>query len=328
MSLAHDQLRSHLSHSRRIVIKVGSRVLVKNSGKPHLNRFSSIVEDIAALRKMSKEVVLVSSGAVGSGMERLGITKRPRNLPDLQMAAAIGQVRLLSRYDNLFAAHKCTVSQVLLTYDDLNDRKRHLNARNTFLALLRRGIVPIVNENDVVAVDEIKLGDNDVLAALVSVLIDADLLILLSTVNGLRDLERKGSSARIRCIPSITDEFKALVTPHRNEISSGGMATKLQAAQSASLSGINVVIADGRKPGIVARVIGGQDVGTLIPATPSCTELRLRARKKWISLFNRPSGSLTLDQGAVDAMCSQGRSLLAVGIKQVEGVFEQGALVN
>lgn len=256
---------------------------------------------------------------MGAGLEALGMAKRPKAIADLQMAAAVGQIRLMSVYDELFSRNNCQIGQVLLTHDGLKDRERHLNARNTLLNLISNRIVPIINENDAVSTEEIKFGDNDVLAALVAILVDADALILLSTTDGLRDDENQ----RVSFIEEVDEDVLALVSDKQDKLSTGGMASKLQSAQVAAQNGIPVVIANGRKPGALTRILNGQDEGTLLFPKVST----ISSRKQWIAFFNRAEGSLTLDEGAVEAL-DKGKSLLPVGIKSVEGHFEVGDMVD
>jgi len=320
--------RARLGEARRIVVKIGSRVLVQRTGRPDLRRIRLLVRDLAALRRAGREVAVVSSGAIGTGMHALGMKTRPTNLPDLQMAAAVGQSRLMTHYDRLFAAEQCRVGQVLLTHADLKDRQRHLNARNTMMNLLRHGIIPIVNENDVVAVDEIKFGDNDLLASLVALLVQADLLILLTTVDGFRAPTGGGRTRRVPFLGGVTDEELALAVGKGSHLSTGGMASKLQAADMVAKVGAPVVIANGRMPGILARVARGEDVGTLIAPRRTDEQSALDSRKRWIAFFHRAPGALIIDDGARQALVAKGRSLLPIGVRAVEGDFESGSVVN
>jgi glutamate 5-kinase len=266
------KFRLGVPEARRIVVKVGSRVLVQKTGRPELRRIRALVEDLAAMRHHGLDVILVTSGAVGTGMATLGLKSRPTTLPDLQMAAAVGQSRLMALYDKLFSAKRCTVGQVLLTHDDFHHQLRFANARRTFAHLLQHNVIPIVNENDVVADEELKadlkkLGDNDLLASLVAKMIRADLLILLSTTDGLRSPAKNGKTRRVSTLERITRETLGWVGAHNNPISTGGMRTKLQAAQSVTRDGCAAVIADGRQSGILARIMRGEDVGTFIAAS-------------------------------------------------------------
>ena len=325
---AKNTERSAVQTARRIVVKIGSRVLVQNTGRPDLARIKSLAKELAKLRKAGREVVVVSSGAIGCGVDALKLKTRPTSLPELQMAAAVGQTRLMSFYDKFFSAVKCRVGQVLLTHDDLRDRRRHLNARNTMMALLRNGIIPIVNENDVVAVDEIKFGDNDKLAALVALLIEADLLILLTTVDGFQAPGKGGRMRRVSSLKGVTDEELQHAQGKGSHLSTGGMASKLQAANMVARVSAPVVIADGRKAGVLNRVLRGDDTGTLIMADAATAQTMLAGRKRWIAFFHRAQGAIIVDDGARAAIETKGKSLLPIGIRNVEGSFAAGTVVN
>ncbi len=265
-----NRYRQGLTDARRLVVKIGSRVLVQKSGRPDVRRMRAIVEEVAQLRQEGRDVSLVTSGAIGAGMEALGMTQRPTLLPDLQMAAAVGQTRLMSRYDALFAHEGLRVGQLLLTHADFNHKLRYTNARRTLENLLRHGVVPIINENDVVADEEIRadlaLGDNDYLASLVVKMVRADLLVLLSTTDGVRTTGADGRSRRVRVIEEINRSTFALVQKHTVGLSKGGMDSKLRCAQSVARTGCTVVIANGRETGILGRLMRGEDAGTLILA--------------------------------------------------------------
>ena len=325
MNPEHEH-RALLTAARRVVIKLGTRVLVRADGRPHAARLRALVREMAALRRAGREVAVVTSGAIGAGMEALGWTRRPTHLPELQMAAAVGQSRLMSRYEKAFAAERCQVGQVLLTHDALKARHRHLTARNTLMTLLRHGIIPIINENDAVAVEEIKFGDNDLLAALVALLLDADLLVLLTTVDGLRAPAAAGRTRRLPCLEAVTRRELALAFGKGGELSTGGMASKLQSAQTVVRAGTPVVIADGRRAGILAAICRGDDVGTLIgrPGRARAWD----ARRRWIAYFHKPQGAVVVDAGARRALVERGVSLLPIGIQAVEGSFRAGATVD
>ncbi len=271
MKKSSIKYRSVIHDARRVVIKIGSRVLVQKTGRPDKRRMRSLIREIADIQASGKEVVLVTSGAVGAGMEALGMKSRPDSLPELQMAAAVGQTRLMSRYDELFGQKGCKVGQVLLTHSDFNHKIRLTNAQRTMESLIRNKVIPIINENDVVADEEIKadlaLGDNDYLASLVVKLIRADLLILLTTVDGLREPGSQGRTRRVRYLESISRNTYSLVKGKDSHISKGGMATKLKAAAAVSKTGCTAIIANGRQPNILARIIAGEDVGTLVVAS-------------------------------------------------------------
>jgi len=320
--------RQAVAAARRIVVKVGSRVLVQRSGRPDSSRMRALVKDLARAHRDGRDIVLVSSGAIGAGMEALRLKTRPTNLPDLQMAAAVGQMRLMAKYEKLFAAEKCRVGQVLLTHADLKDRRRHLNARHTVLNLLRHDIVPIVNENDVVAVDEIKFGDNDFLSALVTHLIQADLLILLTVTDGLREPTASGRSRRVSFLSRISPTVRQWASGSDSPLSVGGMSSKVQAAEDVLKTGGMAVIANGRKTGVVSRILAGEDFGTLL-ADPDRDEAHgWSGRKRWIAFFHRASGTLAIDDGARKAVGQQGKSLLPIGITGVSGRFQTGDVVN
>lgn len=262
--------REAIFDARRIVIKIGSRVLVQKSGRPNLRRIRHITDQIATLHKQGLEIAIVTSGAVGAGMEALNIALRPSNLPDLQMAAAIGQARLMSIYADMFAKSNCTVGQALLTREDFNHKIRRTNARRTMNNLISHKVIPIINENDVVSDEEIKadlsVGDNDNLASLVVNLIRADLLIMLTTVDGIREQAGSGRTKRVQYIEAITKKTFKLVTDSKSNISKGGMATKLKAAQTVSQTGCSAIIANGRSQDVLTNIMSGQDVGTMILA--------------------------------------------------------------
>jgi glutamate 5-kinase len=252
--------REQLKQAKRIVVKVGSRVLVDSTGKPDHERMFSLVSGIAAQRAAGCEMLLVSSGAIAAGIEALGMTSRPTELPELQMAAAVGQGRLMSLYSHLFGQKHVKVGQVLLTNDIFQNEERRANAQNTLLKLIEYGIVPVINENDTVATEEIKFGDNDLLASLVAILIQADALILLSTTDGLKD----DDGQRVPFVEQVSEDILALDKGKNGELSTGGMKSKLMSANSAAKENIPVIIADGRTDGIIQAILGGADVGTLI----------------------------------------------------------------
>jgi glutamate 5-kinase len=270
-------------------------------------------------------VVLVTSGAIVTGMARLGLAERPRTIPEKQAAAAVGQSALMWHYEAAFKRHDVPVGQVLLTAQDISDRARYLNARNTLGTLLELSVLPIVNENDTVAVDEIKVGDNDNLSALVASLIDADLLVLLTDVDGLYTANPSASpdARKLDTVEAITDDILRLVWDRSETVSIGGMATKLEAAQKAAAAGIPMVIASGRQDGVLARLLAGESVGTYFAprADP------LAARKRWIAFAVPPQGRLTVDAGALRALRDEGRSLLPSGVVEVEGDFAAGEVV-
>jgi len=317
--------RRALSRVKRLVVKVGSGLITAPGQGPDSRRIAALAADLAAVIGERREVALVSSGAIVTGMARLGLETRPRSIPEKQAAAAVGQSALMWHYEQAFKKHELMVGQVLLTGQDISDRGRYLNARNTLLALLDFDVVPVVNENDTVAVDEIKVGDNDNLAALVAHLIDADLLILLTDVDGLYtgDPRRDPSARRVDTVAAITGDIQRLVYDEAGEVSVGGMSTKLEAAQKAGASGIPMIIASGREPGVVTRLLKGEDLGTYFQPRDD----RLAARKRWIAFAVPPQGRLTVDAGAKKALTERGKSLLPSGLVEVAGDFQAGEVV-
>ena len=316
----------------RIVVKVGS-TLVTNEGKGlDLAAIAHWSEQIARIRQLGEEsgaglpeIILVSSGAVAEGMKRLGWSRRPREMSELQAAAAIGQMGLVQGYESSFRQHGIMTAQVLLTHDDLSDRKRYLNARSTLLALLKLGVVPIVNENDTVVTDEIKVGDNDTLGALVSNLIEAELLVILTDQAGLFTADpRKETDARLLAEVRAGDPtLEAMAGGAGSAIGRGGMITKVLAAKRAASSGASTIVCSGREPDVLVRLMQDEAIGTrFVAQTP-----RLAARKKWMADHLQLRGAVVLDQGAVTALMSSGRSLLPIGVTEVRGEFERGELV-
>jgi glutamate 5-kinase len=317
--------------SKTVVVKVGTRVLTNENGTLDPARITALADQIVRLMDEKRQVVLVSSGAVGAGIGRLGLDQRPSDLADLQAVAAVGQSRLIESYNRALEKHGRHAAQILLTADDLNDRTRYLNVRNTLLALFQYGALPIINENDTVRVDELQrnVGDNDRLAAMVTNLLRAPLLILLSDVEGLYD--RHPSDPEARVLPVVTQldaavrefERQPAVRTGQIQLSRGGMASKLAAARLAVSAGESVVIANGRRPNVLVEILAGESVGTLFVAQgPS-----VASRKRWIGLTAHPCGRLYLDPGAYQAVEQQGRSLLAVGVQRVEGLFQKGDVV-
>ena len=313
-----------LKAASRIVVKVGTGVLTDSRRQPDLAQMEQLVAQLAAQRQAGKEVVLVSSGAVGAGMGVLGYGKRPANLEELQACAAVGQSRLMAMYEKLFATFGLHVAQILLTHDDLEHHERHLNARNTLITLLRLGIVPIINENDAVSFTEIKFGDNDKLSALVASMLPADLLVLLTTVDGVIENFGKANPRTIPMIDRIDAAVERLAGGTDSATAVGGMASKIAAAKIAVRSGIPLVIASGTKKHCLARILAGQDEGTLFVPQPT----RLRGRKRWIAFFHHPKGTLVVDAGARKALRENGKSLLQPGVTRCEGDFEAGEVVR
>ncbi|MEX0937172.1 MAG: glutamate 5-kinase [Pirellulales bacterium] len=322
-----DQVRAEVAASAEtIIVKVGTRVLTRDDGLLDQQRIAELAEELASLADSGRRVALVSSGAVSAGMGRLGITRRPGDLAQLQAVAAIGQSHLIETYERALRNHGRHAAQLLLTADDLNDRTRYLNVRNTLLALFRHGAMPIINENDTVSVEELQnsFGDNDRLAAMVTNLLRAPLLVLLSDVEGLYDGDpTEPGSAVIPTVERLDASVFALARAGQAGISKGGMASKLEAARIATSSGENVIIASGRRPGVLSKIVSGEPVGTLFLAQGQS----VTARKRWIGHAVRPRGFLKLDDGARRAIEEQGRSLLAIGIIEVAGEFKKGDVV-
>ncbi len=323
-----DLLRQEIATAaRRVVVKVGTRVLTCDDGTLDRERIENLAEQINALLDGGRQVVLVSSGAVGAGMSQLGLRERPKDLAHLQAVAAVGQTNLIEAYDRTFRRHKRHAAQILLTADDLNDRTSYLNVRNTLLKLLEYGAVPIVNENDTVAVDELMttFGDNDRLAALMTNVVQAQLLIILSDVDGLYDGDPADAASNvIPTVAALDDSILALVRDKATGHSKGGMASKLEAARIATTGGENVIIAPGRNPTTLTDAMAGKPVGTLFIAQGKT----ISPFKRWIGFSAQPRGQVTVDDGARRAICEQGRSLLAIGIAQVSGTFFKGDVVS
>ena len=314
-----------------IVVKVGSRVLTREDGTLDDAQVAAVADQLARLRLDGRKVVLVSSGAVAAGIGRLGWKRRPTDLAELQAAAAVGQSRLIESYNRALSPHGLNAAQILLTAEDLQHRTRYLNTRNTLGALFRCGAIPIINENDTVAVDELQIsfGDNDRLAALVTNLLRAPLLVLLSDVEGLYDRNPVEPGAQLVSVVTNLDQAQRQfvndsAAAGRVQLSRGGMASKLQAARIATAAGESVVIAAGRRPNVLLDILGGADVGTLILAEGRT----VASRKRWIGWTATPRGRLMLDAGAASAVQSKGRSLLAVGVRGVDGAFVKGDVVS
>jgi glutamate 5-kinase len=308
--------REKLVGARRVVVKIGSRTLASD---PDI--YARLASSIAALRGQGRGVVLVSSGAIALGTGRLGLRVRPREMARLQAAAATGQSALMRAYEEAFGARGVTVAQVLLTHADLADRARSNNARAALGALLEARVLPVLNENDSVSVEEIRFGDNDQLAALVAPLVDANLVILLSDVEGLLDAD----GVRVKVVRDVATEALAHVRKTtKGGLGSGGMASKIEAARKANLAGADVVVADARVPGVIDAVVRGEDVGTWFVAPAK----KFSARRHWIAFALRPKGAIVLDPGASEAVRAKGRSVLGVGVVGVRGDFQAGDAVS
>jgi glutamate 5-kinase len=308
----------------RIVVKIGSNLLVSLGIGLNIPRINNLVEQLSVLHQRDLQIVLVSSGAIAAGMERLHVTKRPKSIAELQAAAAVGQSTLMHIYEQAFAPWNIGVGQVLLTHADLRNRKRYLNARSTLLTLLNLGVIPIVNENDSVTVDEIKVGDNDTLAALVTSLVDADLLIILTDIDGLYDGDPEDGANVISLVTTVTRDIEDKARGSRSEVGIGGMLTKVRAAKLAGRCCVPTVVASGTDSGALARILSGDVAGTLFLPR----EQILRGRKRWIGLTLRPKGFLQVDGGAYVAVVENGKSLLPSGINEVHGAFGRGDAVS
>ncbi len=315
-----------INHTKSCIIKIGSALLTRDGEGLDVDAIQQWVKQVAHIRSLGVEVILVSSGSVAEGMSRMGWKKRPRALYELQAAAAIGQAGLIQTYQQSFEQYKLQTAQILLTHDDLSNRRRYLNARSTLRTLLKLGTIPIVNENDTVAMEEIRLGDNDTLGAMVANLVDANLLIILTDQPGLYDKDpRQYRDARLISLDSaLNPELLGFAGAAGSVVGTGGMRTKVLAAQAAARSGSATIIASGREGNVLRRIFEGENVGSLL--TADCEPLT--ARKQWISSQTNIKGTLTIDIGAQKAMKENGRSLLPVGIVKVEGEFGRGDIVR
>lgn len=317
--------RQNLAEAKRIVVKVGTSTLNHSTGKLNLLRIERLVRELSDLANQGKQIILVTSGAVGAGMDRLGLKEKPKNIPEKQAAAAIGQGILMHAYEKLFGEYGQVVAQVLLTREDSVNRSRYANSRNTLMTLLSMGVIPVINENDAVAIDELKIGDNDTLSAMVASIIDADALIILSDVEGLYTAN-PADDPTATFIPEVTDITPAiedLAGGPGSQRGTGGMFTKIQAAKIAVNSGVIMVIAAGSRDGVIRDILAGGDIGTIF--LPKVN--RLHVRKRWLAFGARVRGSVTVDKGCEQAIL-KGASLLAAGIKAVDGEFEHGNTIR
>jgi glutamate 5-kinase len=310
--------------SQRIVVKLGTSVLTRGTPRLNRQRVLEIAQQVAALHERGHEIIVVSSGAQAAGRERMGYPELDRSVPAKQMLASVGQSRLMQLYGELFDIFEIVVGQVLLTRADFGDRARYLNARDTLQTLIDHRIIPIINENDTLATEEIRVGDNDNLSALVASLLEADLLILLTDQPGLytADPRHNSSAELIAQVSHIDDETIALAGGAGTRLGTGGMVTKIQAAQLASRSGVTTIIAAGGEPNVLARIVGGEALGTRFDAIAT----HLESRKRWL-LADKTRGIVTVDAGAAKVLLKGGASLLPVGIKSVEQTFERGAIL-
>lgn len=319
--------RKDLKNAKRIVVKVGSSTITHANGKCDFSRIDKLARELSDWQNQGKEMILVTSGAVAVGVDRLGLPGKPKTIPGKQAAAAVGQGILMHTYEKIFAEYGQVVAQVLLTRMETIDRHRYTNARNTFMELLRQRVIPIVNENDVVALDELKIGDNDNMSALVASIVDADLVIILSDVDGLytANPQTHPDAKLVSRVEEITPEIEASAGGAGSSVGTGGMFTKIQAAKNATTSGINLVIASGSEKEAISRILEGEEVGTLFVSK----ENRLQFRKRWLAFGSRIMGRVIVDSGCEQAIKKAGGcSILPVGIAAVEGDFEAGNTVS
>ena len=319
-------MQSILKQSRRIVIKVGSSLVTNQGQGLDHTTLTSLAEQIAKLKQAKKEVVLVSSGAIAEGMQRLSWKKRPHALYKLQAAAAVGQMGLIQAYESCFRDYELQTAQLLLTHEDLSNRKRYLNARSTLTTLLRMNVVPIINENDSIATEEIRFGDNDTLAALVTNLIEADVLVILTDQAGLFTADpRIDAQAKLLNEAMVEDPTIELMASDVGSIvGRGGMLTKIIAAKRAARSGAHTIIASGHEANVLVRLVQGEAIGTQLMTKT----LKVAARKQWLANHLQTHGKITLDEGAVKALTVEGKSLLPIGVTNATGNFERGEVVN
>jgi glutamate 5-kinase len=317
---------SAVAAARRLVVKVGSSLVTANGRGIDHAAVARWAEQIAALRQAGKEVVLVSSGAIAEGMQRLGWSERPAAMHELQAAAAVGQMGLVQAYETAFSRFNLHTAQILLTHEDLADRRRYLNARSTLLTLIGLGVIPIINENDTVTTDEIRFGDNDTLGALVTNLIEADVLVLLTDQQGLYsgDPRKDATATLLRNALAGDPALEAMAGGAGSHLARGGMLTKVLAAKRAARSGASTVIADGREERVLTRLAAGEALGTQLVAEA----MSLAARKQWLADHVRTAGRLTLDAGAARALIRDGKSLLPIGVVACDGTFERGEIVG
>ncbi|KUG04258.1 glutamate 5-kinase / rna-binding c-terminal domain pua [hydrocarbon metagenome] len=318
-------MRRRITQAERIVVKVGTSTLTYANGQLNLQRIERLVREIADLHNRGLEVLLVTSGAIRVGANRMGMKNIPNTLPDKQALAAIGQGALMQIYEKLFSEYSKTVAQVLLSRGDMDDRIRYLNATNALLAMLNMNVIPVINENDTVGVEEIKFGDNDTLSAMVAGLVDADLLIILSDVDGLYSCDpRENEKAELMSlVEEITTEMEENSTNRGSSFASGGMFTKLKAARMCMASGASMVIANSAETNVIRRIVAGEELGTFfIPRAK-----KMHARDKWIAFGRLVQGKILIDAGASMALLKKGKSLLPSGVVGIEGEFERGAVV-
>ena len=316
----------NFSEAEKIVIKLGSSIVTSDGDGLDEKCLSSLIKQIAILSSQNKKVILVSSGAIAAGLRKLGIKKRPKILSELQSAAAVGQMDLVRIYEELFSDNNLISAQVLLTHNDLSDRKRYLNARSTIFNLIKNNVIPVINENDTVASEEIRFGDNDSLAAMVANLIEADLLVLLTDQDGLFSSDpREDKEAKLIHHGYVDDKsLDDLATGTKSKIGTGGMTTKILAARRAALSGTHTIIASGKKGNVLVDLSKDEDIGTFL----QCREVKLVARKKWLAHNLRSNGKIYIDYGAEKVLINEGKSLLVAGVTKVTGTFDRGEVIQ
>ena len=316
----------NFSEAEKIVIKLGSSIVTNDGDGLDEKCLSSLIKQISILNSQNKKVILVSSGAIAAGLRKLGVKKRPKVLSELQSAAAVGQMDLVRVYEELFSDNNLISAQILLTHSDLSDRKRYLNARSTIFNLIKNNVIPVINENDTVASEEIRFGDNDSLAAMVANLIEADLLVLLTDQDGLFSSDPRGdNNAKLIRHGYVDDKnLDDLASGTKSTIGTGGMATKILAARRAALSGAHTIIASGRRNNILVDLSNDEDIGTFLQSR----EVKLVARKKWLADNLKSNGKIYIDQGAEKALIHKGKSLLAAGVTKVIGTFDRGEVIQ
>lgn len=316
----------NFSEAEKIVIKLGSSIVTNDGDGLDEKCLSSLIKQISILNSQNKKVILVSSGAIAAGLRKLGVKKRPKVLSELQSAAAVGQMDLVRVYEELFSDNNLISAQILLTHSDLSDRKRYLNARSTIFNLMKNNVIPVINENDTVASEEIRFGDNDSLAAMVANLIEADLLVLLTDQDGLFSSDpRDDNNAKLIRHGYVDDKnLDDLASGTKSTIGTGGMTTKILAARRAALSGAHTIIASGKRNNILVDLSNDEDIGTFLQSR----EVKLVARKKWLADNLKSNGKIYIDQGAEKALIHKGKSLLAAGVTKVIGTFDRGEVIQ
>lgn len=317
--------REQIKDAKRIVVKVGTSTLLYPNGKINLYRIEHLARELSDLASQGREVILVTSGAIGAGMVRMGLSERPDSMQEKQALASVGQVLLMHLYDKFFTEYGQVAGQVLLTKENFANHNQYINARNTLMAMLKSGIIPVINENDAVTVAEVKIGDNDTLSATVAAIVDADVLIILSDIDGVYDAnpQTHPEAKLLSEIKEITSGVEAMAGGAGSAVGTGGMATKIEAAKIATAAGVTMFIASGGENGMLGRIIAGEDVGTVFPPK----DAHLRARKGWLAFGKRISGILVVDEGCVKAL-KKGSSLLAAGILSTEGEYTAGSTVR